>query len=143
TDALPLGTLFAYSTPDIARAPDGTLFGVWTSGFGGPAPTYFAAIPNPSAPVTVQTVRSNTGGHDFSSRLAVAPSGDLWVTVTDRVRGGADVRALRRPQGATAFDAPIDIAANPAHAEESGDLEVDSDGNLHAVWVDHREGASA
>ncbi|MDK2971059.1 MAG: hypothetical protein PWP23_814 [Candidatus Sumerlaeota bacterium] len=143
TDAAAQGALFAYSTPDIVRAADGTLYGVWTSGFGGAAPTYFAALPNPSAPVTVQTIRTATGGHDFASKITAAPNGDVWVVATDRVGAASDVRAIRRPAGTSTFEAAIDIAANPAYAEESGDLEVDADGNLHAVWVDYRDGAAS
>ncbi|MBX3729673.1 MAG: hypothetical protein KF858_10855 [Candidatus Sumerlaeia bacterium] len=140
TDAAAQGALFAYSIPDVTVDAAGKLLAVWTAGFGGAAPVYFAAIPQPPAPVTVETLRTQTAGYDDAAKIVTAPNGDVWIVFTDRTGGGHDVRALRRPASSTAFEGPIAFAASPTHIERHGALAVADDGAVHLAWVDERDG---
>ncbi len=130
----------SYSVPDLAVDGLGNLFAVWTSGFGGVAPVYFAAVPDPPSIVSETPLAAQTGAYFDPAKITTAANGDLWVVYTRESAGEEDVVAVRRRAGASFFDAPLELAATPGVVEKAGDLEVDANGRVHAVWIDERAG---
>ncbi|MCG3197425.1 MAG: hypothetical protein HUU16_12755 [Candidatus Omnitrophica bacterium] len=130
-----------YSVPDFAVDSSGTRHLAWAGGYGPDVNLYYAAAP--LGATTVQEVLLAPGATDFFDppRMVCAPNGDVWIACGDDSNPqGEDVVLFRRRAGQPTFDPPISIAPDPAR-QYAPDLEVDSQGKVHLVWVDERGGA--
>lgn len=133
----------AYSIPDLAVDQSGDLYAIWTSGFGGAAPVYFAEVPNPVTTLplsSIETAASSTGAYFDPAKVTVAPTGDVWLAYTGVSGTERDIYAMRRPAGSSSFDNPILLKGAAGVLEKAVDLEVDATGLIHFAWIDNRSG---
>jgi hypothetical protein len=96
------------------------------------------------APVMVNTVAGDARiSGEIPPRVVVrATSGavpDLWVAWNAR-DGGTSIRAVRSRDGGRTFTAPTTLQAPGAAGDRGWHAStLDAGGNLHTIWLDHRE----
>ncbi len=130
----------AYSVPDVAVDSSGAVYGIWTKGFGGAAPVYYAALPNPASIVSEAEIATDTGAFFNPAKIATASNNDVWVVYNDISGSTSDIYAVRKIAASSTFGSPIPLAANSGYEETAPDIEIDADGIAHIVWIDERSG---
>jgi hypothetical protein len=130
-----------FTVPDLAIAPDGTRHLVWTGGQGPGVDLYYGSAAAESPAVSEQLLIAGAADFFDPPHIAAAPNGDIWIAFgDDRVVGAEDLTLLRKRAGESSFD-PEFVLSSPAFRQTAPDLEIDSAGRVHLVWVDERDGA--
>ena len=130
----------SYTLADLAVDSNDDRFAIWIEGTGGASPIHFASVPKPPSILAESTIASDCAGYFDPPKIVAAPNDDLWVVYTDVSGSDGDVLLLRRPAGGGAFDAPVNLASQAGIEESAGDLAVDDSGDVHAAWIDERNG---
>lgn len=138
TDGADRGGVGSYTVPDLAIDPNGAHHFCWVRGSGSGADLYYAEALQGGTPV--QEVLLAAGASDFfdPAHIDAAPNGDVWVVYGDDASGGIgneDVVLMRRHAGEEDFDPALPIFTGPGR-QYAPDLEIDSQGRVHLVWVD-------
>ena len=132
----------SYTLPDLAATPDGKNHLCWIRGFGSGADLYYAEAVQGGTPVNEVLLKSGAADFFDPPHITASPSGDVWVAYGDDALNGIgneDVVVFRRPAGQSGFDTAVTLLNGPAR-EYAPDIEIDSKGFLHLVWVDERSG---
>jgi hypothetical protein len=132
----------SFTVPDLVVDASGTTHLVWAGGLGPQVDLYYGEVRSGSQLASVNLLAS--GGTDYYDppHIALAPNGDLWVAYGDDTAPDGENVVLRRLRvGQSAFDAPIAVSAGTGR-QYGPDLKVDSQGQVHLVWVDEQNGPS-
>lgn len=129
-----------YSVPDVAIDNADVVHAVWTSGFGGSAPVYYATVGVPPTIVAEASVATGSESFFVPAKLTAAPNGDLWLVWTALAGSNRNVMARRKPAGSAIWGTAIPLLAE-AYYEGAADVEVGNDGILNVVWLDARSGS--
>ncbi len=125
----------SYTHPELVEVGNDDWYIIWTEGFGLPAPLWLAPIPASGFMTSGQQVASATDGYFNPASVRATPDGALWIGWTDR--SGANRRpALRRRGPATGTLEPVWYLTDGQQRAESLSFEFDSEGMLHAAWVE-------
>lgn len=130
----------SFTVPALAIDGMGTRHLVWGSGLGIETDLYYGEVPAGGTSVSESVIAA--GGADFNDppHIGVSPAGDVWVAFGNGAGpGGENVTLMRRGAGQAGFDAPIEIAPDAAR-QYAPDMAFDSQGNIHLVWIDERQG---
>ncbi|MCA9438339.1 MAG: hypothetical protein KC978_21315, partial [Candidatus Omnitrophica bacterium] len=136
------GGIGSYSVPDLAVDLDGNHHLCWVSGLGAAADLFYAeAI---EGGTTVNGTLLQPGATDFFDppHITVSEEGDVWIAYADEALkgiGDEDIVILRRRAGQPGFDTATPVLTDSAR-EYGPDIEIDSKGFVHLVWVDERSG---
>ncbi len=129
-----------FCVPDLTIDPQGTRHLVWAGGTGAGVDLYYTSIP--SGATTSIPIRLAKGATDFFDppHITAGSNGDVWILYgDDKVQNEEDITILRRRAGQSSFDPPFSFPTDPSR-QYGIDGVADSQGRLHLVWVDEREG---
>lgn len=138
TDGAARGGVGSYTVPDLAIDPNGIHHLCWVRGSGSGADLHYAEALQGGT--SVQEVLLASGASDFFDppHITTAQNGDVWIVYGDDAVNGIgneDLVILRRRAGEPVFDPAAPIFAGPGR-QYAPDLEIDSQGRVHLVWVD-------
>ncbi len=142
TDKDDRGGVVSYTVPDLAIDSVGNHHLCWVSGLGAAADLYYAeAIVGGTL---VNEVLLQPGATDFFDppHIATSDNGDIWIAYGDEALNGIgneDIVVLRRRAGQLNFDPATPLLTDSAR-EYGPDIEIDSNGFVHLVWIDERMG---
>jgi len=142
TDKDDRGGVGSFSVPDMAVDSDGVHHLCWVSGLGAGADLYYGQALAGGSPTNEVLLKSQATDFFDPAHITVSPEGDVWIAYgDDEVNGigSEDVAIFRRRAGQPNFDPPVPVVSDTAR-EYDPDIEIDSEGIVHLVWVDEREG---
>ncbi|MCA9447961.1 MAG: hypothetical protein KC931_12660 [Candidatus Omnitrophica bacterium] len=134
----------SYSVPDLAVDQDGHHHLCWISGLGAAADLFYAEAIEGGTTVTEVPLKASAADFFDPPHITVSDQGDVWIAYGDEELqgiGNEDVVLFRRRAGQSSFDPAIPLLTDPAR-EYAPDIEIDSRGFVHLVWVDERAGTN-
>lgn len=132
----------SFNYPTMAVDSGGQRHVVWTEKFEASSPIYYAVFPAAPAAVTGSVIASDAMGGTYKTApcLALAGNDTLWLAYSQYVSStNQNVVLMRKTAGAGSFEAPIAITSANA-IQRDAVAHVDSEGRVHLVWEDRRQG---
>lgn len=130
----------AFTVPDIAVDAAGTRHLVWVAGSGAGVDLYYGSVSSAGSVSTPIKLASAAADFYDPPHITTGMNGDVWVMYgDDTVVDQEEITILKKTTGQTSFDSPFTFPADSAR-QYGVDGVTDSQGRLHLVWVDEREG---
>ncbi len=134
------GAAPSFTVPDIAADGNGTRHLVWVAGQGTAVDLYYGTAAPGATSITPTVIATASADFFDPPHIEAAANGDIWIAYGDDTGfQPEDIVLLRRRSGQSGFDAPIKIADASAR-QFAPDHKIDSQGRVHLVWIDERNG---